>query len=143
MNALGNGLLLDKLVEPEAVPDDLYPRFLDLVFSSTVHDRVKLPVAMVATPLSATGTACLLNATNAESMVRLASPDRAKAFNADRVKLPRRLASMGGTTHVSLGSGVPPAGCSGLLAQSWGLVSTGDGASNHAFSASASDAESR
>lgn len=33
VNALGNGLLLDKLLEPEAVPDELYRRFLDLLFS--------------------------------------------------------------------------------------------------------------
>jgi AcrR family transcriptional regulator len=32
VNALGNGLLLDKLLEPDAVPDDLYGRILELVF---------------------------------------------------------------------------------------------------------------
>lgn len=34
VNALGNGLLLDKLLTPDAVPDDLYQRFLEVVFGS-------------------------------------------------------------------------------------------------------------
>lgn len=39
VNALGNGLLLDKLLEPDAVPDELFRRVLDLLFEGVAARR--------------------------------------------------------------------------------------------------------
>jgi AcrR family transcriptional regulator len=48
VNALGNGLLLDKLIEPEAVPEDLYGRVLDLLFSSfDAREALRIPEGWV------------------------------------------------------------------------------------------------
>jgi hypothetical protein len=31
--AMGNGIALEKMLEPDAVPDDLYPRMLEIFFT--------------------------------------------------------------------------------------------------------------
>lgn len=49
--AMGNGIALEKLLEPDAVPDDLYPRMLEIFFAGlgALADEAAEPTAAAAT----------------------------------------------------------------------------------------------